>query len=167
MGEILLTRSWWRWRWTTWRNRRRRKRRRKSSPAWWSTMREGAFRGLFQGRPLLTAVNWMVIDQVQESDWSVRCNWGQDQGVWGSHWLLQRHQVWIWILWNKFYFNMIRTDLASLEFNTEQMIPVQNWWSWIQSWWTTWGCNELIYNFISTGVSWLFGCYNYIWCKLS
>ena len=25
------------------------------------------------------------------------------------------------------YFNVTRTDLASLEFNTEQMIPVQNW----------------------------------------
>ena len=25
------------------------------------------------------------------------------------------------------YFNVVRTDLASLEFNTDQMIPVQNW----------------------------------------
>ena len=55
------------------------------------------------------------------------------------------------------YFNVTRTDLASLEFNTEQMIPVQNWWS-LSHW--------LISNFISTCVYRLFGSYNNILCKL-
>ena len=83
-------RWWWRWRWTMRRGRRR------GSPAWWSTMRQGASKALLPGKfsNICTVhCDWPHV-QVQESSWCLWCNREQDQGVRRAHWLLQCCQDW-------------------------------------------------------------------------